>query len=53
MPGLDGRVVRHRKQMEPHHVAGRVVQDEVDVVEWDDSRQALGEIAKEFVQVAM
>jgi hypothetical protein len=29
------------------------VQNEVDVVERDNSRQALGEIAKEFVQVTM
>ena len=52
-PWLDGRVDRRRKQVQPHHVAGRVVQHEIDVVERDDPREPLGEIVKEFVQVRM
>ena len=52
-PWLDCRVDRRDKQPQPHHVADRIVQNEVDVVERDNPRQPLGEIAKEFVQVRM
>ena len=52
-PWLDRRVDRRRKQAQPHHVAVRIVQHDVDVVERDNLREPLGEIVKEFVQVRM
>jgi hypothetical protein len=39
--------------MQAHHIAGRLVQNEVDVVERNDAGQPLCEIVKEFVQVPM
>ena len=50
---LDRRVDRRGKQVQPHDVAVRIVQHQVDVVERDDPREPLGEIVKEFVQVRM
>ncbi len=51
--GFEGRVHRRDEQLQPHHVSGGIVKHEVDVVERDDAREAMGEIAKEFVQVTM
>ena len=39
--------------MEPHGVAGRVVQDEVQEIEMQDGVQADGEIAEESGEVTM
>ena len=39
---LDGRVNRRGKQVQPHHVAGRIVQHHIDVVEGDDRGGAAG-----------
>ena len=39
--------------MQPHHVARRIMQDEIDVIERDDRREPLGEIMKQLAQVAV
>ena len=45
--------LRHRQKMKAHDIARRIVKDEVDVVERDDARQPLSEIAEQVVQIAV
>ena len=50
-PGL----ARHRgfQNVQAHHVARGIVQDQVQIIEIHDAVQALGEVVKQFAQVAV
>jgi hypothetical protein len=47
-----GRHVR-LNGVQPHRVSDRIVQRQGDKIYMDDPRQALGEVSKEFVEIAV
>ena len=50
-PRMNRGAIRGHQNVQPHHIARGIVQQQVDVVERDHGRQPMGEVIEQIVQV--